>query len=486
MTTKKAAIVVLIVAALAACDSATPSNIEKWKGTQRGPEKLTAVLLDGKYDASLRAKAAAALAEIEQWDKFDKALRALDPASRAAVVDALVPLLVTTIKEGNPPPAPPTVAQVAAKDALYIAQDYAAPGARMQAEDALVEYCTGDFNGRFFAGRYSIEVVLTRIGPRAAVGLAGLLKPGFIAYDKVAEIVFRLTKDEAADAAETKKLKAEARAVAAKNLLAIARERQGKVEEQLQVALGRMGGREVALFFLDMAVDAKAPAKVRIKAIMAYIQFKMCDRDDMDRLFKIAEDAGQDDGLRNQAYDAIACIKDKAVIPRIYALLHYQGRNKDMFRGVGVDEVLKIGGPEAIEGILAEIAAEKDPWTSFEDLRDFVFVRATQDETGKALEGEARGKLLEKVRALLASKDAFTRASAAFILGLVGEKEDAGRLGAIAKDPGKLKEWKSKEGEFWGPGGKKQTVQAMSFETVGSVAAWAVKEIGKREGAPAK
>ena len=54
---------ILLASATAAC-SVTPANIEQWKTTQKGPDKLAAVLLDDKYTPEIRGRAAIALAEV--------------------------------------------------------------------------------------------------------------------------------------------------------------------------------------------------------------------------------------------------------------------------------------------------------------------------------------------------------------------------------------------------------------------------------------
>jgi hypothetical protein len=445
----------------------TSSDIQKWKTTQKGPEKLAAVLLDDKYAPQLRAEAAWSLASIGEWDKYDKALKVIEPPGRGRVIDALVPVLVKAVEEGNAPPSPPTADQVAAKDALFVVMPMAEGAAKTRAEDVLVEWCVLDFNNRFFAGRYSVEVVLTEIGPRAADGLVATLKPGFLAYDKVTELLAKIGSKEAKEEA-------------GKKLVAVARTREGRVEEALLVALGRMGGQEVRELLLELGANLKIPARVQRGGLMAYLQFKLCDKEDLGKLFAIAEDSKQDYMSRNFAYDAIVCAGDKTRVPRIYKLLHEVGKDKDRFRGVGVDEILKLGGPETIPAIVGEIGAEKDPWESFEDLRDFVMLRFTQDDDGKPLEDEGRKKVLEQIRPLVKSKETLSRAIAVFTLGLIGESSDAGMLKRCVSDGGKLKDWKAKEGEIMIGGGQILTMEAMDFAKVGDVATWAIQQIGKR------
>lgn len=445
----------------------TSQDIETWKGTQKGPEKLTAVLLDKRYPPGLRAEAACALAEIGQWDKHDKALEAIEDASRSKIIDNLAPLLIEKIKEGNEPPSPPTATQVAAKDSLFVILQYADDNMKAQIEDTLVEWCVADFNHRFFSGRYSIEVTLMEVGERATDGLVNVLKPDFLAYDKVTEILVKVGSKNTNEKAGSR-------------LVEIARSRNGKVEEALLVSLGRMGGKDVREFLLELSVSLNVPSRVQRGALMSYLQFKLCHKDDVEKLFKIAEDEAQDTIARNFAYDAVVCAGDKTQVPRLYKLLHETGAKKDNYRGVGVDEILKLGGPERISDIVREIAAEKDPWNKFENLRDFVMVRFTQNNDGKPLCEKDRAKVLEQIRPLVSSKEVLARAITIFTLGLIGEPSDINTIKKYLNDGGKLNEWKSKEGEIIGAGGKIQRVEAMDFRKVGDVAKWAINSIKKK------
>ena len=463
----------LAVAAIFAGCTVSSKDIESWKKTQKGPDKLTAVLLDERYTPAIRAEAAAALEEIGQWDNHDKAFEAIEPASRVKVVDALVPLLLQKIKEGNQPPSPPTATQVAAKDGLFVALKYAEGNSKQQIEQTLTQWCVEDFNNRFFAGRYSIEVVLLGIGAPASKGLIDTLKPDFIAYDKVTEILSKVGSPEDKEKA-------------GKNLVEIAVSRSGKVEEALLVALGRMGGKDVREFLLATGADFDAPARVQRGALMSYLQFNLCNKEDLEALFKIADDIKQDYMARNLAYDAIVCVGDKTAIPRFFKLLHELGDDKDSFRGVGVDEIMKLGGPDAIPDVIREIAAEKDPWEKFENLRDFVMVRFTQDNEGKTLGPGDLKKVQENVRPFVTAKETIARAIAIFTLGIVGEPSDIALLKKLQTDGSKLNEWKSKEGEMIGEGGKIVRVEAMNFEKVGDVAKWAIAKIEKKSATEGK
>src|ERR1041384_3400772 len=69
----------LVVAAFAACTKVTSDNIQLWKTTQKGPERLNDALNDPGVAPRLRAESAAALVDIGHADEVDGALARLAP-----------------------------------------------------------------------------------------------------------------------------------------------------------------------------------------------------------------------------------------------------------------------------------------------------------------------------------------------------------------------------------------------------------------------
>jgi len=455
----------VLVIAVAAC-SVTPADLEKWKTTQKGPEKLAAVLLDDKYDADIRAQAAVAMADvgdIQQWDRLDKAFKVIPEPQRSQVIDAMVPHLTKMIREGTEPPSPPLRTQVAAKDLLHLVLPYSAGASRTQIEDLLIEWSVADFNQRFYIGRKSIDVLIQDVGQRASEALVELLTPDCEIYDKVTEYLDRIAPEDLQHKAGA-------------NLVERAKKRMadysGKIDQSLLVSLGRMGGPEVRAFLLDLAMKPDLPAQTHRGGMMAYLQFEMQSKDDMEKLFTIAEDTKIDQSVRNWAYDAIVLIGDKEQKTRIVKLLHTTGGDRDRFRGVGVDELLRLLGLEGIPFILEELTLEEEPWEDWLDLRDYVPVRFTQDRDGKTISGADSAKALEQLRPFLTHKQPFARGVAAYAIGLVGDASDLKKLESMKKDGGKLEGWKFAKGE--------EVVE--NFPTVGSVAGWAVGKIKERTG----
>jgi HEAT repeat protein len=438
----------------------TPEELEKWKGTQKGPDKLVAVLLDDKYEPSLRAQAAVALADIDEpvhWETLEKAFKVIPEPQRTEVLEAMVPLLATMLHDGNEPPSPPLKSQVAAKDMAHLILAYTKGDTRTATEDLLIEWSIGDFNQRFFMGRRSIDVIIEDVGPRAAEALLGLLGPGSIVYDKVSEYLDKLASEEVQYKAGTL-------------LVELAKERikawEGRVDEALLVALGRMGGPDVRDYLLDLAADPSVTQGTQRAAMMAYLQFNLAHKDSIEKLYIVAENTSQGPSTRNWAYDAIVSLGDKEQKTRVAKLLHDTGPEKDKYRGVGVDELLRLLGSEGIPFIMEELILEEDPWADWLDLRDYVPVRFGQDFEGKPLTGEEQKKAREAIRPFLEHKEPFARGIACYTLGLIGDQSDLAKLEQLKKDKGKLNGWRFAQGE--------EVLE--DFPTVGSVAEWAITQ----------
>ncbi len=462
---KRLGVAIALVTLVSGC-SVKPEDLEKWKTTQKGPDKLAAVLLDDKYDADLRARSAVALAEVgefAQWDVLEKAFKVIEEPQRSAIIDAMVPYLDKLMKEGTEPPSPPLQSQVSGKDLAHLVYPYSQGESKTRIEDLLIAWCVADFNQRFFIGRKSIDIIVMDVGERAAGPMVELLGPDSEVYDKVTEYLDKMAPEEIQHKAGTK-------------LIERARQRMknynGKIDQSLLVSLGRMGGADVRAFLLENAGKADLPPQTSRGSMMAYLQFELWHKDDVETLFAIAESTDQDYSVRNWSYDAIVAIGDKGNKERIGKLLHTtaeSGVDKDRFRGVGVDELLKLLGTEGIPYIIEEVVAEEDPWEDWLDLRDYVPVRLVQGKDGKLLTGAERKKALEQLRPFLDHKEAVARGLAAYAIGLVGEKSDIEKLESLKKDKAKLDDWKFTQGE--------EVVE--HFPTVGSVAEWAVNKINE-------
>jgi hypothetical protein len=196
-------------------------DIETWKGTVKGPDKMVALLLADKFELPLRSQAALALVDMDRRDvegvaKLLGALQKLDAGTREQVIDLLAPGLAKLMQTGGiaakdgsegPPPG-----QVRAKDAAFSLIPLAGPDARKALTDAVMRWYTADFNGRSLAGNYSAEQVVRGLGSSAATVLvdaltAKLPQPALV---KIAELIGQLGSPEAKQRAGQKLVQIEA------------------------------------------------------------------------------------------------------------------------------------------------------------------------------------------------------------------------------------------------------------------------------------
>src|SRR3954462_11249589 len=113
----------LAVASLlaSACDKPTSDNIQLWKTTQKGPERLREALGDKGVSPRLRAEAALALVDIGQAETVDTIFQKLSPEDRAEIAKNLQPLYEVAMKDPSPDKA------IEARDGLYSLRQYVTP-----------------------------------------------------------------------------------------------------------------------------------------------------------------------------------------------------------------------------------------------------------------------------------------------------------------------------------------------------------------------
>lgn len=170
-----------ILAALAGC-KVDARDIDHWQRTERGPEKLAAVVHSHRYDDDLRARALLSLATMDRTDvqpvaEFERAITELreqhDP-SLPRLIDALVPGLETAMRGGERPARPgqpPTDLQANAKDAAFVLLRDASGATRERLGRALVGWFAQDFARRHMAGRTGVEDVVGAVGSASVAEL---------------------------------------------------------------------------------------------------------------------------------------------------------------------------------------------------------------------------------------------------------------------------------------------------------------------------
>ncbi len=389
-------------------------KIELWKGTKNGPKKLAATAIDKEVPVPLRAKAIVALSEItdrddeDVWDLFLKVFQKMEKADGQKVVDAAIPELAQKVHDG--PKKAISKSQVGAKDALYIMMDYASDKGKVDAEKALITWCTQDYNIRALAGKYNIRAIVKKIGPPAADALVSLLSLNEVAVKYIAELI-RDINDETVLTKASAKL--------AKDI----KENPKKVQEVHLIAAATIGRDPIGRAFLEIAADAEADPKLQRLSLRAFSEamingaIKVTD-DHAAALFSIAEDVKLDRAQREEAYYVIAQAKRKADEPKFKKLL----KSKDeTWRAVGLHCLLRMGGEKALEKTLKEVY-------------DIGTTKTEEDVEGVITRVVNLPELMPVVRGLLMSDSAFVVGIALRILGETGGAEDLEAVKKLVKD----------------------------------------------------
>jgi hypothetical protein len=372
------AIVVALVGPISGC-KVTSDDIQHWRRTVKGPNKLKAVLRSNNYEASLRAEAALALVDIErtggEHDVHGLAelghtlteLRAVNDPALPEIVAGMTPQLITMMRgaqNANHQPGQPTPPeQVRAKDAAFMLLRFAQGPARQQLIDAVVRWYIADFNARSLEGQFSVEQVVRELGAPAAAILVDAMNAHLAreALAKIGELVGQLA-DPAAKARAAERLVAieqEMEQPAFVNWLKveITRQRQGSNQPPLaeaQLQSSALLNREN--FLLQGALPAmknladQAPVSARLiqiattappadaspvlKAVLNQRRQSALgaleghvSAQQATPLLQIALNANDDAGVRDLAFDRIADSRSRDAIPPMWLLVSATGQD---------------------------------------------------------------------------------------------------------------------------------------------------------------
>lgn len=309
----------LCLLGFAACESVTSEHIEAWKGTQKGPDKIESALQSSNTPANLRAEAAAALVDIGRPEKVDEIMAALPAGERWEILKTLVEIDI----KGMASPQLPKARD--ARDALFSIRQYAPPEEQKRIDTALLASIEKDLSeGRFTGGRHSLDKLLTAIGPPSGPMLVRLLGQPRAPYKGLAELLVKVCDEPTRDKG---------------GAALLGRITAGQaIPNDMWLSLGTLGGPTVTEF-LSTKMQKGSPDEA-IAAAKALQQSRFPTV--LGLALKIAGDAKANKELRGEAF--------------------------------GVVE--KVGGPEALKGLLRIIA---------EDGNDIVRYRAHEAalEVGK-------------------------------------------------------------------------------------------------------
>jgi len=114
------------------CNKPSSDNIQLWKTTEKGPERLHDALADHGVEPRLRAEAAVALVDIGRAEEVDTTIQALPPDDREAIAKNLEPLCEVAMKDPSPDKA------LAYRDALYSLRQFVPPDEQKRIAEAYI------------------------------------------------------------------------------------------------------------------------------------------------------------------------------------------------------------------------------------------------------------------------------------------------------------------------------------------------------------
>jgi HEAT repeat protein len=400
------AVLVTVLGAGVACTKVTSDNIQVWKTTQKGPERLHEALADPGVTPRLRAEAASALVDIGHADEVETLMAQIPAAERAEILKTLIPTDEVAMKD----PAPEK--SLAARDALFSVRAYASLEEQKQIDSALLPAIANDLRtGHLRNGRHSIEKVLSAIGPDSGTMLADVLGDPVPSYPLAADLLGKVGDETSRNKGATA-------------LIARAQKEKTKDKElspSMWKAIGAVGGPVATKFLEDKALGAN-----RDEAAMA-VRALGQRRDPMTLPFalKVAADPKADKLIRDEMFGVI------------------EG----------------IGGLEARKGLLSIISSDREELVRY---RAFEVVLSTSKAEGivPALDAFPAGvaykkvdvddllvRLIEKLGAparpaliqALDSHAPLTRMTAVMALEQIGARDDAPALAKIGGDSTALK-----------------------------------------------
>ena len=401
----------VLLLGLAACESATSERIEAWKGTQKGPEKIEAALLGSNVPAHLRAEAAVALVDIGRPEKVDEIMASLEAGERAEILKILIEIDI----KGMASPQVPKARD--ARDGLFSVRQYAPPDEQKRIDTALLASIEKDLSeGRFSGGRHSLDKLLTAMGPPAGPMLVRLLGEPQAPYKGLAELLVKVADEATRDKG---------------GAALLGRIAPGKpIANDMWLALGMLGGHSVTEFLSGKLQKGSADEAIAAAKALQQSRFPSL----LQTALRVAGDAQANKELRGEAFGVVEKIGGPEAEQGLLRII--AADKNDIVRYRAHEAALEVGKAEAIVPALQAFSAK----LSFkrEDVIDFL-VKDISKVGAKArpavLSALASPSPLARMTAILALEAPLpTNAKAR-----LGSAEDAAALGKLVDDKATLK-----------------------------------------------
>lgn len=339
------------------------SDVSRWETTERGPEKLMAVVTHDKYSKELRTEAALGLIRMKPragkrigLDNLITSLSSLDDPSLDKIVTGMVPELTKQITA--PPPAKvetgaPVDLSIPYKDAAFAMLSHDPPLVKGEAnktalQNALITWSQTDFEHRIEnnSQAYGVEQMMRFLGAPSVKGLPTLISEQSTKVDRIAALIADLgdtdTKLKGSTALVTlAKLLASPGWVEKQKPLVMEANKKGQpgvevkpeaLAKQLEVfqdqeltkvfgAMKRLGGRPVIDYCLEFGGNAKN-SEDRRKAALAALEGSIDKNNtsDVDKVFAIAKDDATPDSIRDLAFSRLGELPKEQIVPKLYTL----------------------------------------------------------------------------------------------------------------------------------------------------------------------
>lgn len=459
----------VLTTAISGC-SVTDGDIDHWKRTIRGPGKITRVLVEPKYDRTLRVHAARALIEMKHpnangLELLTGALSIMPVPDRESIIHDLFSSLRDQMRGvGQQQSAGPTEQMIRAKDAAYLLLRFASEADKRELSNELLTWILTDLNTRALAGQYTAEQIIQSIGAPAGQHLADAINSNedtIRVMNNIAQLVNTVGTDSAKDAATNRmvavcndltsagagaRLRQSAERLlrqgaaagaaidAARIDRATERLRDGllSIMQQAISTLNRPAGTQ---YFIASAGNAQAPLERRKTALSA-IQGQVRP-EDAPALMALATNAGpgSDIELRGIAVDRIGESRNQAMLPQLWTIFDStnggEANSEYVLRWKVGEAALKLGGAAIVPVFMQHLAAVRTVPRGAPPFDGYTF----REINGFAVAlGDFSTPPRDVMRQNLASPNVHVRALALLYLGSKGEASDAARLEAQQAD----------------------------------------------------
>ncbi len=371
--------------------------VHRWENTERGPDKLVAVLTHDKYATPLRIEAGLSLVRMRPRngrrigiELMTDALSAIPGDARQKIVDGMAPELMKQIEA--PPPvrgAPgtplPEDHSISFKDSAFALLAHDPPlvsndDTKAKLGTSLSQWCQADFETRLDnpSQQFGIEQIMRFLGPNSVRTLPALITEQSQKVDRIVSLIADLgddaTKQKASDALVLLAKIEDSDAWVGRQTTMIKesddKNKQPVTPDQLKKqvqsyqdqeltkvfsSMKRMKGRVVVEYLIQYASNAKNSSDRRKTALAALEGgVDKSNTADVERIFAIAKDDGTPDDVRDLAFNRLGELPKEQVVPRLYTL--FQAKRWKI-RWVAAQKVLTMITPRQIPEFMNRLPA---------------------------------------------------------------------------------------------------------------------------------